>query len=56
MPGMDYFKERKLIKAVIFDLDGTLLNTLEDLADSCNLTLKQLGLPQLIRTLPGQWN
>ncbi len=47
MPGMDYFKERKLIKAVIFDLDGTLLNTLEDLADSCNLTLKQLNLPQL---------
>lgn len=36
-------------KAVIFDLDGTLLNTLEDLADSCNLTLRQMGYPE--RTL-----
>lgn len=36
-------------KAVIFDLDGTLLNTLEDLADSCNMTLKQMGYPE--RTL-----
>ena len=26
-------------KAVIFDLDGTLLNTLDDLADSVNHTL-----------------
>ena len=32
-----------MIKAVVFDLDGTLLNTLEDLADSCNYTLNQLN-------------
>ena len=34
------------IKAVIFDLDGTLLNTLEDLTDSCNAALKQFGFPE----------
>ena len=32
-------------QAVIFDLDGTLLNTLEDLADSVNFALKQFGYP-----------
>jgi phosphoglycolate phosphatase len=32
-------------KAVLFDLDGTLLNTLEDLTDSMNAALRQLGLP-----------
>lgn len=30
---------------VIFDLDGTLLNTLEDLADSVNFALKEYGCP-----------
>lgn len=32
-------------QAAIFDLDGTLLYTLEDLADSLNETLKEEGLP-----------
>lgn len=36
-------------EAVIFDLDGTLLNTLEDLADSVNYVLKEAGYPE--RTL-----
>lgn len=30
----------------IFDLDGTLLDTLADLADSCNYALKACGMPQ----------
>lgn len=32
-------------KLVIFDLDGTLLNTIADLAQSTNYALKQLGYP-----------
>lgn len=35
--------------AVIFDLDGTLLNTLEDLRDSVNYGLTKYGMPE--RTL-----
>ena len=33
------------MKAVIFDLDGTLLDTLEDIADSMNAVLSRRGLP-----------
>jgi phosphoglycolate phosphatase len=33
-------------RAVVFDLDGTLLDTLEDLADSMNAALRGLGLPE----------
>lgn len=36
----------KKYDAVIFDLDGTLLNTLEDLMDSVNFALKSLGMPE----------
>ncbi len=32
-------------KIVIFDLDGTLLNTLDDLADSTNYALSKFGYP-----------
>ncbi len=32
-------------KAVLFDLDGTLLDTLADLADSANFALEQMGFP-----------
>jgi phosphoglycolate phosphatase len=32
-------------RAVVFDMDGTLLDTLEDLADSLNRVLKDRGLP-----------
>lgn len=35
-----------MIDTVIFDLDGTLLNTLEDLADSVNYALRQSGFPE----------
>lgn len=37
--------ERK-IDTVIFDLDGTLLNTLEDMADSVNYVMSTYGFPQ----------
>lgn len=31
---------------VIFDLDGTLLNTISDLGNSCNYALKSMGYPE----------
>jgi phosphoglycolate phosphatase len=34
------------VKVVMIDLDGTLLNTAEDLALSANLMLKDLGMPE----------
>lgn len=33
------------MKGVIFDLDGTLLNTIDDIADSMNAVLKRHGFP-----------
>lgn len=33
------------IKAILLDLDGTILNTLEDLTDSVNFALSSLGFP-----------
>ncbi len=33
-------------KAVLFDLDGTLLDTLTDIADAANRALRSLGLPE----------
>lgn len=37
---------QKKITTVVFDLDGTLMNTLEDLADSTNYALAQYGFPK----------
>ena len=34
-----------MIKAVLFDLDGTLVNSLYDLADSTNYALESMGFP-----------
>lgn len=35
-----------MIKLVIFDLDGTLLDTREDIADACNYALRTCGCPE----------
>lgn len=35
-----------MIKLAVFDLDGTLLNTIQDIANSCNYALNELGYPQ----------
>ena len=32
-------------KAIVFDLDGTLIDSLEDIADSMNIVLKSAGFP-----------
>ena len=34
------------MKAVLFDLDGTLTNTIDDIADSMNYALRLYGLPE----------
>lgn len=39
----------KELRAVIFDLDGTLLDTLDDLADATNVTLAHFGYPPRTR-------
>jgi phosphoglycolate phosphatase len=36
----------KKIEAVIFDMDGTLLDTLKDIANSMNMALKRTGRPE----------
>lgn len=35
-----------MYSTVIFDLDGTLLNTLDDLMDSTNMALETYGFPK----------
>ncbi len=36
-----------MVKAIIFDLDGTLLNTLRDICNVLNGSLKKFGVPCL---------
>lgn len=46
---MDLSREKEIaggkMNTVIFDLDGTLLDTLEDLTDSVNYAMEQFGFP-----------
>lgn len=42
---MEYFDKLDDAEAVIFDLDGTLLDTLGDLTDAVNMALEKYGLP-----------
>lgn len=48
--GIFFFKicnfARMKYESYIFDLDGTLLNTLGDLAASCNYALRSCGMPE----------
>lgn len=44
MPPINWYNTR-MIDTILFDLDGTLLNTLEDLCDSTNYALKEFGYP-----------
>lgn len=39
----DYYEK---YETVVFDLDGTLLNTLEDLADATNYALRTMQMPE----------
>lgn len=43
------------MKACIFDLDGTLTNTLESMTYSVNLTLKEMGLSQITKDQCGMF-
>ena len=43
---VDEYMEKKDVKAIIFDLDGTLLDTLQDLMDAVNEALRAHGMKQ----------
>lgn len=38
-------KKNKKVRLAVFDMDGTILDTLEDLQDSLNVTLERMGYP-----------
>lgn len=42
---MCFKSKNNMIRLIVFDLDGTLLNTIADLADSTNYALQQHGFP-----------
>jgi phosphoglycolate phosphatase len=42
----DVFHMSQKIKAIIFDMDGTVLDTLDDIHDSVNVALQKNSLPQ----------
>jgi len=45
-PARERVKETRMVTAVIYDLDGTLVDSRADLADSVNAMLSRLGLPE----------
>ena len=45
----------KTYKGIIFDLDGTLLDTIEDLRDSVNDVMKIYGWNNMIRKHANRW-
>ncbi len=43
--GKERIKEKKMYQLAVFDLDGTLLNTISDLSTACNVALETFGYP-----------
>ncbi|MDP7109148.1 MAG: HAD hydrolase-like protein, partial [Nitrospinaceae bacterium] len=43
--------EPKALSLIVYDFDGTLVNTLADITDSVNLALKELNLRSLSREI-----
>ncbi len=48
MKANDFFWRNKMpkYKVAVFDMDGTILNTLDDMTVACNYTLDRMGMPQ----------